>query len=261
MILSGVFGLVIGAAVGLLGAGGSILAIPVLVYGLGQPLRAAIPGSLLVVAVSASGALAPRLRSGVIRWPVALVFATTSVPAAFAGSAVSRLLPAQWLLVTFSVLMAVVAVGMLRGDPESGACRTQSGGLNWRSYLPKALAAGAAVGLLTGLFGVGGGFVVVPALTMLLGLTTTEAVATSLVVTTVTSVAGLAAHASAASTMDYRVIAVFAGAALLASLAAGRVGNRLPAATLRRGFAYLILVIAAGVAAAALLAPTTLSTS
>jgi uncharacterized membrane protein YfcA len=262
VILAGVFGLIIGAPVGLLGAGGSILAVPALVYGVGQPLQAAVFGSLVVVAVSAAGGLLPRLRAGLIRWPIALVFAAASVPTAFAGAAVSRVLPGQWLLVAFAALMALVALQMLRGDPNSGgACRTPAATVNWRSCLPKTLAAGAAVGMLTGLFGVGGGFVVVPALTILLGLTTPEAIATSLVVITITSLAGLAAHLNAASTVNYPVIAAFAGAALLASLAAGRLGNRVSATALRRGFAYLILVIAAGVTAAALLAPAALNTS
>ena len=263
MILAGVFGLVIGAALGLLGAGGSILAVPALIYGVGQPLQAALFGSLLVVAISAAGGVVARLRAGVIRWPVALVFAAASVPAAFAGTAVSRLLPGQWLLLAFAALMAVVALRMLRGDPDSGggACRTDTGAVNWRSCLPKALGAGVAVGVLTGLFGVGGGFVIVPALTLLLGLTAAEAIATSLVVVTLTSLAGLAAHAAAAASVDYGVIAVFAGAALLASLTAGRLANRLPAAALRRGFAVVILAVAAGVAAAALFAPAALSTT
>ncbi len=262
MILAGIFGLVIGAALGLLGAGGSILAVPALVYGVGQPLPAAVFGSLLVVGASAAGGLAARLRAGVIRWPVAFVFAAAGVPAAFAGAALGRRLPAQGLLVAFSVLMAAVALQMLRGAPgRGGACRTEDGRVNLRGCLPRALAAGAGVGLLTGVFGVGGGFVIVPALTLLLGLGAAEAIATSLVVVTITSMAGLAAHADAASTVDYPVITTFAGTALLASLAAGRVASRLPADALRRGFAYLILAIAAGVAAAALLAPDTLATS
>ena len=263
MILAGVFGLVIGAALGLLGAGGSILAVPALVYGVGQPVAAALFGSLLVVAVSAAGGLAARLRSGVIRWPVALVFGAAGVPTAFAGTALGRLITDRWLLVAFSALMVAVAIAMLRGNPEdatAGACRIRDGRVDWRSCLPKALAAGAGVGVLTGLFGVGGGFIIVPALTLLLGLSAAEAIATSLVTVTITSLAGLAAHAAAAAAVDYAVIAVFAGTALLASLAAGRVANRLPAAALRRGFAYLILAVAVGVAAAALLAPTALST-
>lgn len=253
------FGVVVGAALGLLGAGGSILAIPALVYGVGLPLSAAIPTSLLVVAVSAAGGLVARWRSKVIRWPVALVFAAASVPAAFAGTALGKLLPDRWLLAAFAVLMAVVAVRMLTTAPErDGACRTGGGGVNWRSCLPKALAVGAVVGVLTGLFGVGGGFVIVPALTMLLGLTAPEAVATSLVVIVLTSLGGLAAHAGTVPDLDFGVALSFAGVALLASLVAGRFGSRLPEQTVRRTFAYLVLVVAAGVAVAAVFAPAAL---
>jgi len=183
VILAGVFGLVIGAALGLLGAGGSILAVPALVYGVGQPVAAALFGSLLVVSVSAAGGVAARLRSGMIRWPVALVFGAAGIPTAFAGAALGRLIADRWLLVAFSVLMVVVAVRMLRGNPEEatgGACRIRDGRVDWRSCLPKALAAGAGVGVLTGLFGVGGGFLIVPALTLLLGLSAAEAIATEL---------------------------------------------------------------------------------
>ncbi|WP_340681393.1 sulfite exporter TauE/SafE family protein [Amycolatopsis coloradensis] len=259
MILAAAFGLVIGAALGLLGAGGSILAIPALVYGVGLPLSAAIPTSLLVVTVSAAGGLVGRWRSKVIRWPVALVFATAGVPAAFAGTALGKLLPDRWLLVAFAVLMAVVAVRMLTAASErDGACRTGAGGVNWRSCVPKALAVGAVVGVLTGLFGVGGGFVIVPALTMLLGLTAPEAVATSLVVIVLTALGGLAAHATTMPDLPYDIAAVFAAVALLASLLAGKVGDRLPERTVRRTFAYVILVVAAGVAAAAVFAPAAL---
>jgi len=258
-LLAAAFGLVIGAALGLLGAGGSILAIPALVYGVGLPLSSAIPTSLLVVAVSAAGGLAARWKSKVIRWPVALVFAAASVPAAFAGTALGKLLPDRWLLIAFAVLMAVVALRMLTGTPErDGACRTGGGKVNWRSCLPKALGAGAVVGVLTGLFGVGGGFVIVPALTMLLGLTAPEAVATSLVVIVLTALGGLAAHTAAVPNLNYGIALVFAGIALPASLLAGRLGNRLPAPTVRRTFASVVLTVAAGVAAAAIFAPAAL---
>ncbi len=257
MILAAVFGLVIGAALGAAGRGQLDPGRPGPDLRVGQPLQAALFGSLLVVAISAAGGVLARLRAGVIRWPVAAVFAAASVPAAFAGTPVSRLLPGQWLLLAFAALMAVVTARMLRAAPDSGgaACRSGTGAVNWRACLPKTLAAGVAVGVLTGLFGVGGGFVIVPALTLLLGLTAAEAIATSLVVVTITSLAGLAAHAAAAASVDYPLIAVFTGAALAASLAAGQVANRLPAAALRRGFAWGILAVAAGVAAAAVFAP------
>lgn len=256
MTMAVLFGLLIGLLLGLLGAGGSILAVPVLVFGVGMGLHEAVPASLVVVGASALAGLAPRLRQRVIRWPVALVFGAAGLPAAFAGTAVGRLLPERWLMLGFAALMVVVAVRMLRGGTgRGGACRTRAGGTDWRSCLPKALAAGAAVGLLTGLFGVGGGFVIVPALVLLLGLTAAEAVATSLVVVAVNAASGLAAHAGAAADLDHAVIAVFAAAAMAASLLAGRFARRVPAEPLRRWFAGVVLAVAAAVAGAALAAP------
>lgn len=252
-------GLLIGLALGLLGAGGSILAVPALVYAAGQPLASAIPASLLIVGVSSAAAVVPRLRTGTVRWPVALVFGAAGVPAAFGGAALGRLLPPRVLLLGFAALMAVVAVRMLTGHRSSGgACRTSSGRVNWRACLPKALAAGAVVGVLTGLFGVGGGFLIVPALTLLLGLDAAQAVATSLVIIVINSAAGLAAHASAP--MDWTTTGIFGGAAILAALAAGRLATRLPERAVRRGFAYLVLVIAAAIAVTAIVAPATLPT-
>lgn len=184
-------GLFIGLALGALGAGGSILAVPALVHLAGQPLAAAIPTSLIVVGVSAAAALAPRLRGGGVRWPVALVFGAAGVPAAFGGAALGRTLSPRLLMLGFALLMAVVAVRMLRERTRSGgACRTRGGGVEWRTCLPSALGTGAVVGVLTGLFGVGGGFLIVPALTLLLGLGAAEAVATSLVVIVINSAPG-----------------------------------------------------------------------
>lgn len=259
MILAGIFGAAIGLALGLLGAGGSILAVPALVYGLGQPLHTAIPTALAVVAVSSLGGLAPRARRAQVQWRVALVFGVAGIPAAFAGTALGRLLPQRWLLLAFAVLMVVVAVRMLRGgENHTGACRTREGGIDWRSCLPKAVGAGAAVGMLTGMFGVGGGFVIVPALSLLLGLGAQAAVATSLVVVLVNSLAGLAAHVTVAASLNYTILAVFAVTALIVSIVAGKLAPRLPAATMRRWFAYLVLVVATGVGVAAIVNPAAL---
>lgn len=259
MLPAVIFGLIVGAVLGVLGAGGSILTIPALVYGVGMPLSTAVPTSLVVVAVSALGGLAARWRTGAVRWPVALVFTAAGVPAAFAGTALGRLIPERWSLLAFSVLMAVAALRMLASPTESGgACRTRGGTVDWRGCLPKALAAGAAVGALTGLFGVGGGFVIVPVLTMLLGLTATEAVATSLVVIMITALAGLTAHATTAPSLDVGITVIFAGTALVAAVIAGRLTHRLPAGTVRRAFAWIVLTIAAGVATSAMFFPAAL---
>ncbi|MFC7345037.1 sulfite exporter TauE/SafE family protein [Saccharopolyspora griseoalba] len=259
MLLAAVFGAVIGLALGLLGAGGSILAVPALVYGVGQPLQTAIPTSLAVVALSSLGALLPRERRTAVRWPVALVFGVAGIPAAFGGAALGKLVPQRWLLLAFAALMVVVAVRMLRGgENDTGACRTQQGGINWRTCLPKSVFAGASVGALTGLFGVGGGFVIVPALALLLGLGAQQAVATSLVIVLINSAAGLAAHAGAADNIDYRVLLLFAGAALVVSVVAARWAAKLDASTVRRWFAFVVLAVAVLVAAAAITDPTAL---
>ncbi|WP_327084924.1 sulfite exporter TauE/SafE family protein [Nonomuraea sp. NBC_01738] len=244
-------GLVIGVVLGLLGAGGSILAVPALVYGGGVPMAAAVPAALAVVGVSALAGLPQRVRAGLVRWPIAGVFGVAGLPAAFAGAAVGRLLPERWLMAGFTVLMTVVAVRMfLRQKEGGGACRTDVGSVDWRHCLPRALLAGAGVGLLTGLFGVGGGFVIVPALTLLLGLSAPEAVATSLVVVMLNSAWGLLAHAgTGAGAVNWAMVGAFAAAATLASLVAGRIAPRVPAVPLRRAFATVVLLTAAAMAA------------
>ncbi|MFJ8817527.1 sulfite exporter TauE/SafE family protein [Amycolatopsis thermoflava] len=253
-------GLLIGVALGALGAGGSILAVPALVYLAGQPLTAAVPTALMVVGLSSAAAVAPRLRAGVVRWRVALVFGAAGVPAAFGGAALGRSLSPRLLMLGFAVLMAVVAVRMFRDRAGAGgACRTTSGGVNWRTCLPSAVGTGAVVGMLTGLFGVGGGFLIVPALTLLLGLDAAAAVATSLVVIVINSAAGLVAHAGAP--VDWGVTAVFALTAAIAAVAGGRLTRRLPAKLVRRAFAVVVLLVAAGLAVAVTAAPGSLPVS
>src|SRR5690242_12134526 len=125
-------GLLIGVLLGLLGGGGSILAVPGLVYGAGVPLAAAVPMSLLVVGLSAATALLPRLRRGQLSWRIAGVFGVAGAGAAFAGAAVNRLLDPRVVLIGFAALMVVAAVRMLhRQVPLGGDCALPGGGVNW----------------------------------------------------------------------------------------------------------------------------------
>lgn len=249
------FGLLIGLLLGLLGGGGSILAVPALVYGVGQPLHQAIPTSLVVVGVSALAGAIPRIRARQVQWRLTAIFGVTGAGAAFAGTAVNNLLPPRVVLVGFAALMIAAGIRMLRDTTSTGtACAVTGGGINWRRCLPRAIGAGITVGFLTGLFGVGGGFLIIPALVLLLGLDMTIAVGTSLAIVVLNSASGLAAHLGHAH-IDLEITVAFTAAAVTGALAASRVGAHLPTAQLQRWFAYLVFAVAIFVIAQALLNP------
>ncbi|HEY0507217.1 MAG TPA: sulfite exporter TauE/SafE family protein [Blastococcus sp.] len=240
-------GLVIGALVGLLGGGGSILAVPALVYAAGQDLPQAVATSLLVVGITALVALLPRLGKGQIAWRIAVLFGAAGVATAFAGAAVNRLLPPDVVLGLFAALMIGAGARMLSEKPTVGAaCAADGGRVDWRRCLPRTLTGGLVVGFLTGLLGVGGGFLIIPVLVIVLGLTMEVAVGTSLLIVAVNSAAGFAAHAGD-TPLDVPVTIAFTAAAVAAALAAGRVATRLDTARVRRWFAYLVLVVAGGI--------------
>ena len=245
-------GLIVGVLLGLVGGGGSILAVPALVYGVGLPLSEAIPTSLMVVGAASAVAVLPRLRHGV-NWRLAAIIGTAGVATAYLGALVNRMMDPQVLLVAFAVIMVVAGVRMfLTTRAAGGPCALPDGGTNWRSCLPKALATGAVVGFLTGLLGVGGGFLIVPALTLILGLPMGPTIGTSLVIIVINSAAGFASHVSDIE-IDWAVTGSFAASAMIASLGAGRLGRRLPDVVLKRGFAVLVLIAAAYVAVQVLL--------
>ena len=245
-------GLIVGVLLGLVGGGGSILAVPALVYGVGLPLSEAIPTSLIVVGAASAVAVLPRLRHGV-NWRLAAIIGMAGVATAYLGALVNRMMDPQVLLVAFAVIMVVAGVRMfLTTRAAGGPCALPDGGTNWRSCLPKALATGAVVGFLTGLLGVGGGFLIVPALTLILGLPMGPTIGTSLVIIVINSAAGFASHVSDIE-IDWAVTGSFAASAMIASLGAGRLGRRLPDVVLKRGFAVLVLIAAAYVAVQVLL--------
>jgi uncharacterized membrane protein YfcA len=240
-------GLVIGTLVGLLGGGGSILAVPALVYAAGQDLPQAVATSLLVVGITALVALLPRLRKGQIAWRIALLFGAAGIATAFAGAAVNRLLPPDVVLALFAALMIGAGARMLSEKPITGAaCATTAGRVNWRRCLPRTLAGGLVVGFLTGLLGVGGGFLIIPVLVVVLGLSMEVAIGTSLLIVAVNSAAGFAAHAGEVI-LDVPIITAFTAAGVVAALAAGRLGSHLDTDRLRRWFAYLVFVVATGI--------------
>lgn len=248
VLLAALFGAVIGTLLGLVGGGGGILAVPALVYGLGLPLSDAVPGSLVVIALASFVAVLPRVRDE-INWRLTAVIGAAGIPTSLAGGSVHRLVDGRWLLLAFAAIMVVAGIRMLRADVEGGGvCELPGGGVAWKRCLPRAVITGLGVGFPTGLLGVGGGFLLIPALVVALGLRTTTAVATSLVIIVINSLAALVPYLTAGGPdLQWAVIGPFAGAAVVLSLPAGHLARRFPPERLRTGFAALVLLVAAGI--------------
>ena len=148
-------------------------------------------------------------------------------------------------LVGFAVVMVLAGIRMLRGSGGTGtACTVGDSGINWRRCASRSIPAGFLVGLLTGLFGVGGGFLIIPALVLMLGVEMPVAIGTSLLIIVANSLAGLLSHLSGTS-IDWTIAAAFVGTAIVGSLIAGHLGTRLDTRRLQRWFAYLVFAVAA----------------
>lgn len=262
-------GLLIGAVLGGLGGGGAILTVPALVYLVGQPAQDATAGSLVIVGLTALAGTLSHRRSGRVRWRIGLAFGLVGIPATWAGSLLSHRVPEHLLLLGFSALMVVAAMAMISGGPAEPAPPTDPAGpasvstsptgattavqvagarlapavTSVRPSLVATLAVASAAGLLTGFFGVGGGFVIVPALVLVLRMPMPLAVGTSLVIIAVNSASALAARA-AGTHLDWSVVAPFALAAMVATWLGKRVADRLPARRLQVAFAALMVLVA-----------------
>lgn len=245
ILVSILTGAVVGVLLGILGGGGSILAVPALVYLVNQDIKQAIPMSLVAIGTASAVGVLPRIRAGQVQWRLGAIFAATGIPAAFAGAAIGRHLSQSMLLIGLAVVMVAAGWRMLSDDGHAGeACTVGDSGINWRRCAPRSIPAGLAVGLLTGLFGVGGGFLIIPALVLTLGVEMPVAVGTSLLIIVANSVSGFLAHLSDAR-IDWTVTGAFVGAAIVTSLVAGQLGTRIETARLRRWFAYLVFAVAA----------------
>jgi uncharacterized membrane protein YfcA len=257
-LLASPLGFLIGFALGALGGGGSILAVPALVYAAGQSPSEATTTSLLVVAGAAAFGLVGHWRAGRVRWASGTVFGLVGVGGSLLGTAINRRLDGDVLLAGFAVLVLVAAWRMLTGCPsctrvgETSATATPgSGGVGLLTrttnltagQLAIVAAAGTAVGFLTGLFGVGGGFVIVPALTLALRFNMPQAIGTSLLVITINALVALVARGGPGA-VDWAVALPFIVAAFAGVAAGIRAADRLPARTLLRWFAGLLVAVA-----------------
>ena len=258
-------GLLIGLALGALGGGGSILTVPALVYLLGEPPHAAATASLIIVGVTALSGTLTHARAGTVQWKQGFTFGVLGILGSYAGSRLSAAADPQLLLFGFAVLMLLAAAAMLRRFGRDGADAPGHGedsgdGPGATVVTGPRLQAGrvgrvgltaSAVGLLTGFFGVGGGFVVVPALVLVLGFEMGVAVGTSLLVVAVNAATALAARLGSVE-VDWAVVLPFTVAAIAGAGGGGRLAGRARPQTLARAFAYLLVVLAGYVAARSL---------
>lgn len=240
-----VAGLLIGLSLGALGGGGSILTVPALVYLLGQSPHQATAASLLVVGIAAVVGAVTHARAGRARLKIGAIFGLLGIAGSYAGSLASAAVPANLLLAGFGVLMLTVAASMIVRRRMPGTASPAGQPRGGPRHIAVVAAAATGVGLITGFFGVGGGFVIVPALVLALGFDMPAAVGTSLVVIAVDSAAALGARAGPAIfTLNWPLVAAFTGAAVLGTLAGTRLAGRVNPQRLSTAFTLLIIVVA-----------------
>lgn len=227
----------VGVALGLLGGGGSILTVPLLAYVAGMDAKQAIATSLLVVGVTSAIGAISHARAGRVQWRTGLVFGGAGMAGAYAGGLLARFIPGTVLLIGFAVMMIATAVAMLRGRTN-----VETTGRNQRLPVPKIIAEGLVVGLVTGLVGAGGGFLVVPALALLGGLPMPVAVGTSLIVIAMKSFAGLGGYLSSVH-IDWPVALAVTAAAVVGALVGAKLTAMVNPDSLRKAFGWFVLAM------------------
>ncbi len=243
MLLAWLGALCVGLSLGLLGSGGSILTVPVLVYLLGQDEKVAIAGSLFIVgAVALSGGLVFAYRR-TVHWRSVLYFGVPGMAGTWVGAWISKPVSGEVQLIVFAIVMLLAAGLMLRGPQTAREVPVEP---PRRSRLKIGLE-GLAVGVLTGFVGVGGGFLIVPALVLLGGLPMHLAIGTSLMIIALKSATGFVKYLEVLGDLDlavdWSVLLAFTALGVVGSLVGRKIGKRVPAAKLRRVFALFLVVI------------------
>jgi uncharacterized membrane protein YfcA len=257
-LLASPLGFLIGLSLGALGGGGSILAVPALVYAAGQGPKAATTTSLVLVTITSLIGLIPHWRAGRVRFAAGAVFGLAGVGGSLLGSYWNKAVDADVLLLAFSALMLVAAYAMWRRLPRpadatparslgaaaaADTASTQSSTGIDLATIVKVMIAGSFVGVLTGFFGVGGGFVIVPALVLALGFTMPEAVGTSLLVIAVNSIVALSTRLPG-GTVEWGIVVPFTIASLIGVFVGSRLASTRDPSFLQKWFIVLLVVVA-----------------
>lgn len=240
-------GLITGMLLGIFGSGGSIVTMPALLYLLNVDAKAAIAMSLGIVAVTASVTAVQHWRHGNVNLKITAIFGFFGVLGTYAGALLGVITPVIIQLGIFALVMYAAAWKMFKPQPQgksvgAAVAELPNGHDDELKYGHIAFH-GVAVGILTGIVGVGGGFLIVPALVLLSGLPMKKAVGTSLGIVALKSFAGFAGYAGAVS-IDYSLMATFAAIAITGSLLASQLSHRLPAELLKKSFAVFLVLVA-----------------
>ena len=230
----------IGISLGLLGSGGSILTVPVLVYLIGQDEKVAIAGSLFIVgSIALTGSL-QFLRAGLIQWRSVVIFGIPGMAGTWFGAYLAAWVPGITQLALFAIVMLIASWLMLR-PPNLEAAEPTPRAV-W-----KIATDGLIVGVITGLVGVGGGFLIVPALVLLGGLTMRQAVASSLVIIALKSFSGFYKYLDVLAQqnleLDWQTLLLVTGLGIAGSFAGSHFAKRVPQDKLKRGFGYFLIVM------------------
>ena len=232
--------LAIGLSLGLLGSGGSILTVPVLIYFFDQPEKLAIAGSLAIVGLIALFGSLSYIRKGLIDWRSVLLFGIPGMIGTYGGAYISQFISGVLQLSIFAFVMLAAAIFMLKP-------RTSQADIQQRQNY-KIISDGLIVGVVTGLVGVGGGFLIVPALVLMGGLTMHVAIGTSLFIIALKSSSGFYKYLQVLEqqnlTLDWQIIGFVTAVGIVGSLMGNMVSTRLPQAKLKRYFAYFLFPMA-----------------
>lgn len=241
LIVAALLSVVMGVVLGALGGGGSVLTVPILVYALNQDPKVAIATSLLVVAITSTVSAVQHARAGNVRWRIGLIFGAVAMVGSYFGGLAAGFVSGTLLLILFATMMVATGAAMLRKRKAAAVETTPT-----KTDLPmfKVIAEGLAVGGFTGLVGAGGGFLVVPVLNLMGGLSMRSAIGTSLLVISMKSFAGFAGHIQHVS-IDTTLAVVVTTAAIVGSFVGVGLTKRISPATLRRGFGFFVLAMAA----------------
>lgn len=253
------FGSAIGLSLGLTGGGGAIFAVPLLVYGLGLPAREAIGVSLITVGFTGALGFLQRARAGQVEFATGIVFAVAGIVGAPLGALIAGQIPELLLMALFSGLMLVIAIKMWtasithdyqrpdRSVEESGpVCKRALDG-KLRITSPCAMLLGAVgfgAGVLAGMFGVGGGFIIVPALVSFASMGMQRAIGTSLFIITIISISGTVGHLMSGRTIPIETTTIFTAGSLFGLLLGTALSVRLHGKGLQKIFAVAILLVA-----------------